>query len=418
MTGSQFTHSAAAAALALILTGLLLAGCGSAGSAIRLVVSAEAATPPPADTPTPSPAAATPTQTPQPATATVTQSPSPEPTFTPTLTPLPQTSPVTMPPLLQENLPYISLSTAGDLKQIWRFEAGAGPFAFSPDSRRLAVAAGDSVQVWDLQSGQNTLALYAPGGWYNRRAAFDPTSPAVAAIEHPNHVRVWDDAGNLIQSIEAAGTDTLHQLLYSQNGKRLIALGERGGEPVVIFWNVETGQQVAESSASPYIEDELLISPNGLLLIQAGREGILRFWDPMTGCRLAEQYIYACPDALTGAAFAPGGQMLATQCSGTLSIFLEQLVWFRPGDRRLLTRLEIEPLSEGQMSFNRDAAVLAVVSLPPERVLLLNLFTHKPQAVIEGFSAEIVQTAFSPTGKLFGIRLADGSLEVWGILSS
>jgi len=416
LNGSPFTRSAAAAALALILTGLLLAGCGSTGGAIRLVVSAEAATQALTDTPTPSPAAATPTQTPSPVTPTATQTP--EPTFTPTLTPLPQPARAAMPSLLQETLPYISLSTAGDLKQLWRIESGAGPFAFSPDSRRVAVAAGDAVRVWDLQSGQNTLALYAPGGRYDRRAAFDPTSPAIAAIEYPNCVRVWDDAGNLIQSIEAAGADTLHQLLYSQNGKRLIALGERGGEPVVIFWDVETGQQVAESSASPYVEDELLISPNGLLLIQAGREGIMRFWDPMSGSRLAEQFIYACPDALTGAVFAPGGQMLATQCSGTLSIFLEQLVWFRPGDRRLLTRLEIEPLSEGQMSFNRDAAMLAVVSLPPERVLLLNLYTHQPQAVIEGFSAEIVQTAFSPNGKLFGIRFSDGALELWGILSS
>ena len=106
------------------------------------------------------------------------------------------------------------------------------------------------------------------------------------------------------------GTQAFNALAYSPPGSaqpRLVASGIGPDGPELIFWDAASGDLLAESPTGGREAGSFRISPIGRLVLQAGYEGVLRFWDLQTGQRITQQYLYACPDSLTGSAFARGG---------------------------------------------------------------------------------------------------------------
>jgi WD40 repeat protein len=64
--------------------------------------------------------------------------------------------------------------------------------AFSPDGKRLASAGRDqTVKVWDVASGQETLTLKGHTDWVTS-VAFSPDGMRLASASYDRTVKIWD----------------------------------------------------------------------------------------------------------------------------------------------------------------------------------------------------------------------------------
>ena len=64
--------------------------------------------------------------------------------------------------------------------------------AFSPDSRRLASSSVDqTVKLWDVASGQETLTLKGHKAWVFN-VTFSPDGHRLASCSYDGTVRIWD----------------------------------------------------------------------------------------------------------------------------------------------------------------------------------------------------------------------------------
>lgn len=173
--------------------------------------------------------------------------------------------------------------------------------AVSPDGRLLASGGGDkggllgfgkpawldcAVRVWDIASGKLLHTLEGHQQTVTH-LAFSRDNKRLLSGSPDNTVRVWDaQSGQLIcQFMGARGA-------LSSDGQ-IIAVAPADG-PIDLF-DVRTGEQQQQMVGHINGVTLLAFSPDGKMLISAGRDNALRAWDLGTGKAIA---------SMTGAGFA------------------------------------------------------------------------------------------------------------------
>ena len=172
--------------------------------------------------------------------------------------------------------------------------------AVSPDGRLLASGGGDkggllgfgkpawldcTVRVWDIASG-NLLHTLEGHQQTITHLAFSRDSKRLLSGSTDNTVRVWDaQSGQFIRRFAGA------RGALSGDGQ-LIAVAPADG-PIDLF-DVRTGEQQQQMVGHINGVTLLAFSPDGKMLISAGRDNALRAWDLGTGKAIA---------SMTGAGF-------------------------------------------------------------------------------------------------------------------
>ncbi len=119
--------------------------------------------------------------------------------------------------------------------------------AFNADGSRIAWGTMDSVRVWDVDAAKEVLTIHNTGGPVGL-LAFSPDSARLAGAVGPVYVygeiKVWDAAdGRELLSLK--GQQTIRDLTFSPDGRRLAAYGWRhensGNRLDVTLWDAVTG---------------------------------------------------------------------------------------------------------------------------------------------------------------------------------
>ncbi|MDT7779260.1 MAG: hypothetical protein QOC99_1772 [Acidobacteriota bacterium] len=200
------------------------------------------------------------------------------------------------------------------------YEVPRGKFAqvdFSPDGRRLALASGNTVKIWDAATGQemrsldvpNRLSKINPDVAFINALAFSPDGRVLATSGFDAQLFLWStDTGALVRGLHG-GANFSAEAAFSADGTRLYA----GAKTV---WDVATGRGLRATS----VPTESLtgsLSPDGrLLAVHNFHDNVVKLFDAARHEQL--QTLAPAEQAATNlVAFSRDARLLASTYSAT-----------------------------------------------------------------------------------------------------
>jgi serine/threonine protein kinase/WD40 repeat protein/Tfp pilus assembly protein PilF len=221
-------------------------------------------------------------------------------------------------------------------------------FAFSPDSRQLAVGSADScIRIYDLASRQQLRCLRVKAPPAN--LAFHPKDRQLATMSHDTVQVVDPDTEQVLAEFVQEPTESPHAD-WHPDGKILASVG---GDGNIYLWDVPGRKQIATLEGQPGGGVYCYFNHSGDLLASAGWSGILRLWDPRTAKLLISTEARMC--ALR---FSPDDRFLAGEVSGNKLRTWEVVA---SGVCRALARYPTNRrVGLGTSSFSTDGRLLAV----------------------------------------------------------
>ncbi len=187
--------------------------------------------------------------------------------------------------------------------------AGVGSLAFTSDGRTLVSAGGQAILLRDVATGQERLSLEAHHDIVES-LSFAPDGRTLASGSRDGTIRVWEVA-------TARGLRRLCNqevpvwcVRHSPDGK---LLASTSGDNRVRLWELGSGKEVRsfrvqrKSSEAPF---SVAFAPRGNTLASVSDDAVL-VWSVVTGDEVA-RISASGRDALTGVAFFPSGDVIAT----------------------------------------------------------------------------------------------------------
>jgi len=162
--------------------------------------------------------------------------------------------------------------------------------AFSPDSRRLAIAADGADALWQVPDGGVAVKLGAEGASFLVGVAFSPDGRRLLGVDTSGRAFVWSTATGAVEAQMAARS--LLAGAFSPDGE-LVAAG--GADRLVHVWDVATGRELATQATA---DDVYFVefSPDGdrLAIATLGRWGLLWSVPRFTGSVAELDHLIAC----------------------------------------------------------------------------------------------------------------------------
>jgi WD40 repeat protein len=190
---------------------------------------------------------------------------------------------------------------------------------FAPDGRRLAVAVGREVKLWDFEAAEWVMSLEGHGRDVTG-VTFSPDGTLLATgtmqggggKDDPCEVFLWSAAtGQRVRSFSGL-SGPVARLAFSPDGKLLAAAtGSIQGLQVgkVRLWEVDSGREVRTFSRPGVSPMSLAFRPDGKVLAVGNEDATVDLWEVSTGRRQALLgHLVSVQDVV----YSPDGRQLAT----------------------------------------------------------------------------------------------------------
>jgi len=184
--------------------------------------------------------------------------------------------------------------------------SGPSHVAFSPDGSQLAVMANRTIEVLDVASWNEVLALDMPAeSRWLFGISYSPDGKWLAACSGGNGtVYFWSaETGQLAFALQQSNQRDVHDIAFTPDG---LWLATGGTDYFARLWDVTNREEVRKMPLIGMYS--LAISPDGTLLATAGPDRTVTLWDVQTGGMLTALHH---ADELMAVAFSPDGRLIA-----------------------------------------------------------------------------------------------------------
>lgn len=300
-------------------------------------------------------------------------------------------------------------------------EAVAQSLSFSPCGQLLACCSGESIHIWNRQSGFNkvihaaakvTCVSFSPCGKYLASGHRSHTSAEYDFVLRDNIevsvVRIWD--AKTLECIRVLQGD-LHGGMFSiafSPDSRSIAAG--GADQLIRIWNVEDGscQSTLEGHAG-WIYC-LRFSPDGKYLASAGEdETSVLLWDLKT-LQLVD--LEGHTESVHCVVFTPDGRYLVSGSDDETIRLWDMHNGFAcsvlEGNLCSVWTIACSPDSKTLVSGGRDTEGNQVIRA-------WNIKQLKPVSTFRGHNEFVTSLAFSPSGRTLASGSFDCSVRTWNL---
>jgi WD40 repeat protein len=388
------------------------------GAVLYCLATAGCSAPTPQPTPTLPPTASftplpTPTSTPFP-TRTATPTPTATSTPLPTATPTPFIYAFPGTPLPSVLAP-IAVDNAGQVSGLATWEENTvTALGWASDRQTLAVATGDGIGLYDLQTRQRFRSLYPRGGGVIG-LAFSADGNWLAAGSrygsdkegYAGDIQLWH--GTLLQPLGTiyAETRAISSLVFTPDSNFLaVAFSSTDRDQnTVDFFNTHTWEITRSLQTGAVVN--IAIAPAGGIFASMPDRYAIRLWRLKDGTLLNTLYT-SFTGAVSSMAFNPAGNMLATgHYDGAIRLW-------DIGTGKALITMQTQGVVQS-LAFSPDGSLLATgSSYQDSAVRLWKTADGTLLRTLEGHTAGVEYLLFSPAGQYLVSASYDGSVRLWG----
>jgi WD40 repeat protein len=344
------------------------------------------------------------------ATPTPTATSTPLPTATPTPliyvdpgTPLPSV----LAPIVVDNAGQVSGLTA------WK-ENTVTALGWASDRQTLAVATGDGIGLYNLQTRQRFRSLYPRGGGVIG-LAFSPDGSWLAAGSrygsekegYAGDIQLWH--GTFLQPLGTIYADTraISSLVFTPDSNLLaVAFSSSDRDQnTVDFFNTHTWEITRSLQTGAVLN--IAIAPQGGIFASVPDLYAIRLWRLKDGTLLNTLYT-SFTGAVSSIAFNPVGNMLATgHYDGSIRLW-------DIGTGKVLLTMQTQGVVQS-LAFSPDGSLLATgSSYQDSAVRLWKVADGMLLRTLDGHTAGVEYLIFSPAGQYLVSASYDGSIRLWG----
>ncbi|MDX2070880.1 MAG: WD40 repeat domain-containing protein [Haliscomenobacter sp.] len=277
--------------------------------------------------------------------------------------------------------------------------------AFSPDGKRLATGSDDnSVKIWDLQSGKETLSLEGHIKSVTC-VAFSPDGKSLATGSDDYSAKIWDlQSGKETLSLEGH-TSSVSSVAFSPDGK---SLATGSWDYSAKIWDLQSRKPTLNLEGYTSSVSSVAFSPDGKSLAMGFDDNNAKIWDLQSGKETLSLEGHMA--SISSVTFSPDGKSLATG-----SYDKSAKIWDLQSGKQTLS-LEGHTTEVSSVAFSSDGKSLATGSYD-KSAKIWDLQSGKQTLSVEGHASLVLSVALSPDGKWLATGSHDHSAKIWDLQS-
>jgi WD40 repeat protein len=290
---------------------------------------------------------------------------------------------------------------------LWIRESN-GPFAFSPDGRRIASGSSDgSLQIWDVTGGVLLGKSLKEHSEAILSIAFSPNGERIVSGSQDKKLRLWDAVTGMPLGKPLSGhNEAIYGVAFSPDSMRIVSAS---GDKTLRLWDVSTGVPLGmplEGHGGAVLS--VAYSPDGSQIVSGSVDYTLRRWDAANHSPLGMP-LNGHSGEVVSVAYSPDGKRIV---SGGYD--RRVCLWNAATGARLL---------EGKFEGHTDGVQSVAFSPDGNRIIsgswdtsirLWDASTGEPIGEpLVGHTDKVWSAAFSPDSQHIGSRSADGTLRLW-----
>lgn len=252
---------------------------------------------------------------------------------------------------------YIKIWEVGNGQLLRSFEAHKSmvtALAFGSDNRTLTSGSWEpAIKLWDATNGDeiSTMPNAVPGKATALCYSPDHKFLAVAAFDT---IRLFDADKKFIRSFNGH-TNSVNEVCFSPDGKRLASAS---WDRTVRIWDVATGKCIKLVKGHLTNVNAVAFSPDGNTIVSASDDGVVRVCDGNTGEFKATMNMAT---GITCAALTPDGKYIAGGCVDgkirVIELMTEQTIKTLEGHTKSLTKIRFSASGDRLASAAEDLTI-------------------------------------------------------------